>query len=172
MTQPLILRTNEEPTFFNKEAAIGFIAPVPFGTIVGAVIGKKRMEREQANGKLVGEPSTFNKDALLGGLLGWMVGGGVAALALTSTAPAAIAIAVTAALGSTALGATIGGKQGKETQEKEYALAVAQQREQQIEKSPSISKNLSPEYGHEVKINHAATIQAEKTAAQSQQKQM
>jgi hypothetical protein len=176
VTQTLILRTNEEPTFFNKEAVIGFLAVPPLGAIVGGMIGKNRMEKEKTNGKIVSEPSAFNKNALLGGLLGWAVGGLVASIAITpalatgTLSLAALGVTAASVFAVAALGATIGGKQGKAVQEKEYMLAVAQQREQQIEKTPSVAKSTTHEYGHEVKTNHAATIQAEKAAAQYQQR--
>ncbi|MEQ1790406.1 MAG: hypothetical protein ABL857_08175, partial [Rickettsiales bacterium] len=174
MSQELKLRTNETPTFFNKEAAIGFlIAPhLAIGAVVGGIIGKNRMKKELTHGKPVGESSTLNKDTLLGGMIGLTIGGAITTLILMSqTATIAAAAATIGTIGTAIIGAVIGSKHGKRTQEKEYVEALHQQSEQQMEKSPSVSKNVTQEYGHEVKANHAATIQKEQAAA-SQQKQI
>lgn len=69
-SKPLILKTDEKPTFFNKEAAIGFFIDPILGTSVDGVVGRERMKQEQVFGKVVSKPSIFNKSAILGGLIG------------------------------------------------------------------------------------------------------
>lgn len=75
MAEALVLKKNDSPTYFNKEALIGTLLFPVVGTVIGAMIGKSRMEEEAKNGKVVTDkPSFWNKDTLLGGLVGNLVG--------------------------------------------------------------------------------------------------
>lgn len=125
MAQELTLKTNKEPSWFNKEMAIGALigiaSPVGLGIVglatlagaaIGGVIGKNRMEKEKVEGKTVSDkPSFWNKDSAIGGLLGYMGGAIGAGFTLVSsligagvaveagmTAGALIAAAATGAL--------------------------------------------------------------------------
>ena len=70
MSEALVLKKTDAPSYFNKEALIGTLLVPGLGTIIGAMIGKSRMERERYEGKPVGEPDFWNKDTLIGALLG------------------------------------------------------------------------------------------------------
>ena len=122
---PRRLQVYDEPTMFNKEMAIGALMGFgPLGMIVGGLIGKSRMRSEKLNGKMVGEPSAWNKDTILGGLLGSIAG--VAILAVTMTTGVGVA-AVAASIGGMLLGGYIGGQHGKGVQEAEYYKAIDQE---------------------------------------------
>ena len=80
---PYIIPTNENPTFWNKDNALGaligtFVAG-PFGLIAGGAIGgflgKSKMENELETGKVIKEPTFWNKDAAIGAMLGVLAGG-------------------------------------------------------------------------------------------------
>jgi len=148
----LKLKTNAEPTIFNKEMVIGtLIAPV-IGTIIGGYIGKSRMKDEMEHGKTVSEnPSFWNKDTLIGGLAGNFVayiGVKVALAAITLAAltpiPALLALAAVsaAAVGSIVVGAYIGGKAGESRLKAEYEEAKKQTIVEHIGRttSPEIAK--------------------------------
>ena len=71
MAQQLTLKVNDEPTYFNKEMAIGTVIAPVIGTLIGGYIGKRRMEKEKTEGRITtDEPSAWNKDTLLGAGLG------------------------------------------------------------------------------------------------------
>ncbi|MDX2073452.1 MAG: hypothetical protein SFX19_03695 [Alphaproteobacteria bacterium] len=142
MAETLILKTNQTPTYFNKDAAIGLLIPGIgiIGAVVGAFIGKDRMEKEAAVGKPVGEPTFWNKDALLGGLLGQALGA-IAMLAVVAAAPFMPVIAPAVAEGAGLLlaagglaglvtGVFLGGDAGKERMLQEYTMAAVQSHEQ------------------------------------------
>src|SRR5437763_1367640 len=89
MADALRLKTNHNPSIFNKDMFLGgllgsLIAP-GWGAIVGGAIGglfgKNRQEKENREGKLVSEPSFWNKDTLIGGIVGNAIGA-VAGLAI------------------------------------------------------------------------------------------
>jgi len=180
MAQPMTLQTHHNPSLFNKDmllgGLLGLLIPIPgaalitapIGGILGGLIGKNRLAKENREGKTVGEPSFWNKDTLIGGLIGLalagiaafsvgLIGAGatvVTAAAAPAAAPVVLGLgvgAVGAALfGVPILGAYIGGKIGKKRQEREYDEARRQQIVQQL------SQNISPEIGQavEYKMTH------------------
>ncbi len=90
----------EKPTFFNIEAAIGTGIWPGVGTVIGAFMGKGRMEREAQYGKIVDKPTFFNKGFFAGLLFvptvlaaGFAIGG----MALTGGA-VAVAAAIPSAI--------------------------------------------------------------------------
>lgn len=183
MAQEMTLKTDHKPSIFNKDmllggllglaatifvpgstavAAIAAGAIAVGGAVIGGVIGKKRLEDENKFGKKVGEPSFWNKDTLIGGLIGFM-GAGLAAVATGiiaiggtvaagAAAPAAapvvaglgLAAVGAAAIGSPILGAYIGGNIGKRRQARELEEA----KQQFIVEN--ISRNVGPEIGQAV----------------------
>lgn len=182
MVEPLILRKDDKPTYFNKEMAIGFFINPVIGTIVGGIIGKKRMEHEFTEGKIVRKPSAVNKSALLGGLIGANAGAlvSMAVLMATTTAVSAAGIAAVGGLlpiaaiampAAIIIGAFIGGKKGKETQQNEYALAI-QQSEEGIRVEPSIRRGLEQAYEQNLNQHHAEEILRKRAEAQALQKQL
>lgn len=115
-----IVPSNEEPTFFNREMALGtYIFPV-VGTIIGGFIGKSRMESEQATGILVKPPSRMNITALNGFLYGSMVSAFVSMAVLTIGGPAAVLGAIGILIGGTALAAFAGGSYQKDKMDALY----------------------------------------------------
>lgn len=184
MSEPLILKKNETPTYFNKEAAIGFfIGGGPIGALVGGFMGKSRMESEAITGKVIKEPSFWNVDTLLGGLIGLNLG--VIAGAITHVALAAAAVATAAPTLTTAamisatplalvglaaiplmgaagaaLGAYLGGESGMEEMKQEQLQAIAQQtsRAQSYGRAPQ----QQVEYNHEVSQDHAKKLQEDR----------
>jgi hypothetical protein len=160
MAEALVLKKNESPTYFNKEALIGTLLAPGIGTIIGAMIGKSRMEEEAVNGKVVTDkPSFWNKDALLGGLLGDLVGAAIfvavvgitAVSALVTGAPVVLgAGAIAAGLGwaaSVAAGVYLGGKSGEVSEKKQFDQA----KQQTI--VYHISQTVSPEVGKAVEYS-------------------
>lgn len=161
MAETLVLKKNESPTYFNKEALIGTLLAPGLGTIIGAMIGKSRMESEATSGKVVTDkPSFWNKDALLGGLLGDLVGAGIiiavvgigaVSSIVAGAAPVVLgATAVAAGLGwaaSVAAGVYLGGKSGEASQKKEFEEA----KQQTI--VDHISHKVSPEVGKAVEYS-------------------
>lgn len=128
MSESLIVPAKDKPTFWNKDAAVGFVlASIP-GMIIGGLIGKSRMKDEQISGRVISEPSFWNKSIFVGMLVGGFVGIAVAvgaALALgVASAEAAMAF-YAVAVGIQFLGGIIGGFSGKARQEQEYAEAKA-----------------------------------------------
>gem|GEM_PF-4782513 len=181
MAQELTLKTNTTPSYFNKDTALGgmlglvvgglalnlFIPgggliAAAAGAVVGGMMGKKRQEHENAHGKQVGEPSFWNKDTVIGGLIGIALAG-VAALAtglvaiggtaaVAAAAPAAAPVVAglgllamaAAVVGAPILGTYIGGRMGKKRQERELEEA----KQQTIVEN--ISRTVSPEIGQAV----------------------
>lgn len=143
----LLLKTNEEPTFWNKEAAIGFFLGNFLGGLIGGLIGKERMKKEKILGKPVSDnPSFWNKDTLLGGLIGSALGG-IATAAIWLFALQATAIPVAASfipLAGMLVGGYVGGKSGQEDERKEYFHAKAQQQAHEISSSPVMEHSQSP----------------------------
>lgn len=97
MTTPdrMILPVTEMPTIFNKEMAIGAVAGSLFpvvgtflGGLIGGVFGKQRMNQELQTGRIMDPPSYWNKELLIGSVIG-----GPAAAAMASTAVLAYSLA-------------------------------------------------------------------------------
>ncbi|MGE0753555.1 MAG: hypothetical protein AB7L92_00160 [Alphaproteobacteria bacterium] len=145
MAETIRVQTDDKPTIFNKEMAVGAILasliPVPIfpasviaiggASLVGGLIGRERMKNEYRVGKEVSsEPSFFRKDTIIGGFIGAAVGlvaaifagaalGGTA-MALGATAATAMGIAGAALIATPLLGAVIGGyKASANAQERE-----------------------------------------------------
>ena len=118
---PLTLAVHDEPTMFNKEMAIGtFFGPI--GMLIGGWIGKSRMSNELKYGKVVGEPSGWNKDAALGFLGGNLLGGIVAAIMVAGGAVAGIAALLPLAAG--VAGGFMGAHHGEAAEFAEYQKAA------------------------------------------------
>lgn len=209
MSATLTLKTNAAPTYFNKEAAIGTLAGfigggllnIPLtmmtgipglgsaiailgGAAVGGSVGKSRMEHELAHGKEVGEPTRWNKDAAIGGMLGWL-GGAVAALGvllvgglgsvITSGATAMPEVAgvglLATAVGAlaspfigAAVGTYIGGGMGKSQMEKDFQQAQIEQAvSQKIEQGKMLS--LAQEVEQQQGKGHTVRIEQERALA-------
>jgi|CXWL01.1.fsa_nt_gi hypothetical protein len=87
--------------------------------------------------------------------------------------PVGAAVAIAAIMPTAiALGAVIGGKKGKETQEKEYALAIKQRNAQKTIVSPSVNQNLEQAFEQNPSKNHTTEIIAERARAESKQRQL
>ena len=110
MSEELKLQTNHRPSFFNKDTLLGGLigfsasAFIPGGLIVaglvvagssavGGYLGKQRQERENREGKTVGEASIWNKDTLIGGWIGNDIGWFIGAVAATAIVIAGFAAA-------------------------------------------------------------------------------
>jgi len=127
----LTLPTNERPTFWNKDALLGFLIFFIPGMLIGGFIGKHRMERDLVQGKEVKPPHLFNKDAAIGALLGLTL---VSCLAFTIPFSA---LFISSAIAAVA-GGFIGGKHGEQQMAKEYAAA------QQFAQQKNMSQGVSP----------------------------
>lgn len=148
MTEPLILKKNEKPSFFNKEMAIGALlglnlanpSLLVMGTALGAFIGENRMAREKEYGKIIDIRTSSSKDTLLGAILGSHIGTGIVMLALRTADIPNLPLnqkAIFAAAGLTGMviGGYTGNKHGINAYEKEYAEAISQQQESEVGKS-------------------------------------
>lgn len=166
MAQELRLKTNHNPSIFNKDMLLGGLlgalvpaslpggfvlttAAIIGGALTGGAIGRHTQEVENREGKRVGEPSFWNKDTLLGGLIGNTIGAAVGVAAFFTIAAAGaplVGAAVLAAswIGGATLGTMIGGKSGKSRQAAEFEMA----KRQQI--GAHISQSVSPEIGQAV----------------------
>jgi hypothetical protein len=205
MAQQLTLRKNETPTVFNKEMAIGIVTGLmvlphalffaAIGGIIGGIMGKSRMQKEQMQGKTVSDsPSFWNKNTLLGGMLGsnlgLLIGVGIsmaiigvtagagtpvaaaiaagetatAKILLAKIAPAVIGTMLTSWLGGTAIGAWIGGKHGQSVEREEFAHAAAQQ-----QMSQEKSRAPAQEVERSASPAYSAQIERERELAAAQQ---
>lgn len=173
MTEPLILKTNEKPSFFNKEMAIGALlglctanpSLLAVATVIGACIGQNRMARENKYGKIIDVHTSSSKDTLLGAILGSQVGTGIAALALRSADIPNLslgqkAIFAGAGIAGMLVGGYTGTKHGVSTYENEYAEALSQQQERQVSRSKTLESNLG--LSTTPVNNYSATILAER----------
>ena len=158
MAGELIVPTTTKPTFWNRDAAVGFFSgtflpiPVPFlggiiGAAIGGVLGKQRMTQDLAVGKLVGKPTFLNKTLLIGAGLGYSIVGAIGgALILTGTVPflAGLAITGAAAIVATLVGGTLGAINGKARLTRDYNEAQAYVESQEA----SLAQAVSPQRGH------------------------
>jgi hypothetical protein len=157
------LKVAAEPTYLNKEMVIGTLFAPGIGTLVGAAIGKSRMENEKEYGKKVSDqPSIWNKDLLLGAQLGG-IGGAIAGMAvglvmtgaaILATGPAGLAaltlVATAAKVGSmagTLLGGFMGGKKGQSTERAQFEQSMHQDQQQAINQAMGKSLSQEPQRG-------------------------
>lgn len=190
MSEPLVLKTNATPSYFNKDTLLGLLIAGPLGVVVGAFVGKRRLEDERVNGKIVTQtPSFWNKDTLLGGLLGSIASGVAASLsffAITGAtmtavvagvvlAPAALltgaAVAGTLALGGIALGAYAGGKLGQSRLTYEYEEAKKQHIVNHITRTVSPEVGKAVEYSLEHNKEWGKQVSEDRLLAEAQQQQ-
>ena len=170
MANALLLKTDQNPSYFNKELVIGTLLFPVVGTVIGAIIGKRRIERESTVGKLVTEQhETLNKDTIIGALLGGALGSGVMSmLALTGPVGALIGLAAFAG------GAIFGGMVGNKFDERQHAAEWEMAKHQTIVRN--ISASVSPEMGSAVEyaLSHnkswAKDITERQLLEQSQQR--
>lgn len=177
---PLVLKVTDEPTYFNKEAAIGLPILFPIGLIVGAMMGKDRMEKERVNGRVIEEPTVFNKDMMLGGVIGsigaaavTVIGLAIAVFAGSMTGPAALAVVGIASSVASAMGMVtggmIGGDYGKESMQQDYIQASLQAQEAELEVSKSPVVAHTPSHEHEHTKQHGPAIKEERARASATQ---
>ena len=196
MAETLTLKTNHQPSFFNRDMVLGALiggpllafVPLPaagllIGGALGGWLGKRREENENLHGKKVGEPTFWNKKALIGGLLGWLgssISAGLTFLAVTATTivsvggidamknlaqnavqtgvlPPQIAVPVIIGVGvAIAAGVgtiALGTYIGGHAGKKEMAKELNQAKEQQSVQQ--ISQSVSPEVGQAVEYSLA-----------------
>lgn len=167
---------NQEPTLLNKSAAIGALScglaasvipgaqPLALAAVaaaagagVGGAVGKNRMEREQEEGVAAKPPSMWNRDALLGGLLGLAAARILTfgALSLASTlsvegigavvasTPVIAIVATTVTLAMT-VGLYLGGRYGKKCAESEYETQMRETMGKMLDHSmvPALSRQI------------------------------
>jgi hypothetical protein len=181
MAQELTLKTNDTPSYFNKDAllggSLGFVVGMfalntvlpgagfiigAAGAVLGSLAGKARMESENRNGKKVSEePSFFSKDTAIGGLIGaaltplgilaGIAAGGAIALGISATAPVAAALV----LGGTVIGAAtpplVGALMGNYIGKSSQRSEYEQARQQTI--VDHLNKTVSPEVGAAVEYS-------------------
>lgn len=158
MAEELRLETHAKPSGFNQDtlvgALIGFAMPgglitAAIGAVIGGVIGKKQMEDEEQHGKKVSSPNPWNKEALIGGLTGYIASTFVEGIVATAVIASTGTIGVGAAIGLMAIGLAgpvigglMGSKAGERRQEIEYEVA----KQQTIARH--LGGNSSPEMGN------------------------
>jgi hypothetical protein len=169
MAKQLTLKVNSEPTMFNKEMLIGTLMFPMIGTIVGGLMGKRRMEDEKANGKVVTEEQTaWSKETIIGGWLG-AIGGSIAgnivgAVVATAINPVAGAIAFGAiALAGMGIGGSMGMSAGKQRQRQEFEQARQQLEERAIGGAIAQSQLLETSQGHGHGHNHTAALESQRS---------
>jgi hypothetical protein len=127
-----VVPPSRNPSYLNMNTAVGFVAGmitgIPFagfiGAAIGGYIGKKKMDKEQAEGKEVTAPTMWNKGTFIGGgagLLSAQAFGGLVAMTLGTGGLGFFGILGAAAL--MGAGAWIGGKITYNMRQKEYAEA-------------------------------------------------
>lgn len=150
----------DEPTFLNKEALIGFLFFNVPGAILGSLIGKERMQRESRDGKIVSEPTIWNKDMALGAGVGaFLMSAGAIIGALTGGLGGFIG----GAIGTVAIGALIGGSIGKSRMEEEYQEALNIRARERSSAQPELANGLvinAPAYTRSVSQQEAAALDA------------
>lgn len=104
-------------------SAIPFAAPI--GLAVGSWLGKRKMQREEQFGKQVSPPSGWNLGTFFGGMGGFNVGvvGALVTGAIIGTGGLAGVAILGGLAATTAIGAWVGGKIGKQFQKREYKAA-------------------------------------------------
>ena len=145
-SKQMIVPATQEPTFWNRDAIVGayissfgkailtpFVGPalglvlsyLP-GVIIGGLMGKSRMENDKMSGKIVSEPTFFNKSIFTGLLVSSIIN----TVAVTGAHFAlgasflTYALPITgAALAVTLIGGIMGGVAGKDRLTKEYEEA-------------------------------------------------
>jgi hypothetical protein len=130
------------------------------GMMIGGFIGKNRMEVETTQGRKVSDtPSFWNKDTLLGGLIGLVSGGLVGmviaaagiAIAASGGPIAGLSLAAAGLLAGTAVatfaGAVIGGKHGQKRLLDDYRQAALQEQQRQPAATPDFSVELDMQPG-------------------------
>jgi len=175
MAQELILKTDKEPTFWNKAAAIGALGGLLIGRTVGKVafsggflstsvlvggaigalalggiasaLGKSAMKKEGESGKKIGTPSFWNRDTALGALIA------IGANAIISTALAVTAVTLPAVVTIPLVIAQIaapfvGAFIGGKAGEKRQLAEYEQANNQRVVQH--ISQTVSPEVGQAV----------------------
>ena len=175
MSDTIRFKTDHKPTIFNKEMVIGTLLLPIIGTVIGGYMGKRRMEDENRNGKIVSsKPGMWNKDSLLGGLIGMEVGSALGrALLLGAFTGAPISgivalgfFAVTAAAGL--VGAAVGGGIGQKTEVLEYRQAKHQHHSHNIARhvATAVQKELEKGgHGHCTHCNHAQNLNEDRLLA-------
>lgn len=172
MSETLTLKTQNQPTVFNKEMVIGtFLVPIPIiGSVIGGMVGKRRMEQENVSGKTVSnDPSRINKDAVLGGLLG-LIGGSIASNVLVAAAVMITGAPVGAAIGAAAvatwaagglIGAAIGSNHGVKQELHEFKTAKNQHQSKNI--AHAVAQAMEHQMGgHEVSHDHVKKLEAQR----------
>ena len=117
------------------------------GTI-GGMMGSERASQENKIGKVVEKPTLFNKEMLLGILFAGVLTSIAIAVAVPVIIPAVIpdVIAIIGVLGipSTALCAWVFGDSGKNRMASEYAQAVQQNDQKDLQKGTYIANQVQP----------------------------
>ena len=156
-SKSMIVPATQEPTFWNRDAVVGFVIGNIPGMIIGGLIGKSRMKDEQMTGKVVSEPSFWNKSIFSGLLVGGLIATAVVlgtlygfplvtGVALTEATFKSMVLPLNGAvLGIELIGGIMGGLSGKERLTKEYNEAKAYVAEHGNyapgqEKAPKISR--------------------------------
>jgi uncharacterized protein YcfJ len=172
MAEELRLRVTDQPTWFNKEMAIGTLIFPIVGTLIGGYIGKNRMQKELVEGRRVSsEPSFWNKDTLLFGLLGGTVTS-MLTFGLAVSGPGGLIAAAAMELGGMAVAGYFGGKAGEKRQVQDFQEAKKQHIVGQV------SQNISPEiaeavgYTMEHKKDWGQQVLEEKLLAATRDKQI
>ncbi len=153
MAQELKLKVTDEPTYFNKEMAIGTLLVPVIGTIIGGYLGKRRMEKEKAEGRTTSdEASAWNKDTLLGAAIGRVagaiLGAGLGLITTVALGPVAgLAVHIASEIAGIAIGGSIGSKEGIRRQDSDFVQAQHQQSEAAIGNAMNRSPEREPSQG-------------------------
>lgn len=193
MVETLTVKTNDKPTMFNKEMAVGMILAallpiatfpasliaVGIGTLIGGRVGRSRMEYEQKYGKHVSsDPAYLRKDTIIGGYIGLATGAISSIVTVMTTAAALAAFSVPVATATAAavgvgiatigigalVGAHLGSRHGQKQELHEYQLAKAQQQLQQ--QQPQKSRDIEPQVEQAVQKHFTRMIEEERARAE------
>lgn len=157
----LRLPIKDEPTYLNKEAAIGFLLFNIPGAILGGLLGKERMQRESRDGRLASEPTIWNKDMALGAAAGVFL---MSAGALVGALAAGFGGFFLGAAATVIVGAVIGGNYGKNrmAEERQEALAL-RERTMQLSAQPEQAVGVSmdtPSYARSTTREEALVLES------------